>query len=106
MPISVNAESHNGSVTVLLPPKFTGPLTIEHKNGSVTLYPSLKARTRTLDETSTVRRCWVGEWPGEVDWEGDECIAGSHNGSVRIGFWEGEPPEPVPVSLFKRLFGY
>jgi len=101
--IDVNCESHNGSVTVLLPPKFTGPLSITHKNGSVTLFPSLKARTRTLDESSTVRRCWVGEWPGEGEWDGDQCIVGSENGSVRIGFWEGEQPEQP--GFFRRLFG-
>jgi len=90
LPLQVTASTHRyGNVFLMLPPKFNGPLVIESKNGwPPKLLPSLKAVARSLAEDSQVRRYWIGEWNGEEDWRGDECLIHTWHGHIWVGFYE------------------
>jgi len=109
MRVSILVETRNGSIALFLPPTFRGPLTINHENGIAHITPALKSRTRTLDETAGMHRCWVGEWGDDDDpnWVADECVVGSHNGSVKVGYWD--PVEAtksqIPKGILEKVFG-
>ncbi|KZO94822.1 hypothetical protein CALVIDRAFT_599572 [Calocera viscosa TUFC12733] len=110
MRLSILVESRNGSIALFLPPTFRGPLTITHENGVSTIAPSLRSRTRTLDETHALHRCWVGEWGEDDDpnWVADECVVGSHNGSVKVGYWSAEEAgkqQLIPKGIMEKVFG-
>jgi len=111
MRLSIMIESRNGSVALFLPRSFRGPLTIKHANGGCDITPSLKARTRTLDETKAEHRCWVGEWGDDAadpEWIADECVVGSHNGSVKVGYWTPEDAKRQQLpkgSMLEKVFG-
>ncbi|KZT51115.1 hypothetical protein CALCODRAFT_503931 [Calocera cornea HHB12733] len=109
MRLSILVESRNGSVALFLPSSFRGPLTIKHENGGAHITPALRSRTRTLDETHSEHRCWVGEWGEDDDpnWVADECVVGSHNGSVKVGYWSAEEAgtQQIPKGVFEKVFG-
>jgi hypothetical protein len=82
----VRATSQNGTVELVLPRSFHGPLTLETSNGSVRLSEGVKARfTPLVDGSGFVGD--IADWDGDAEsaeargW--DSALAASRNGSVR-----------------------
>ncbi|KAG8975240.1 hypothetical protein FRC05_006183 [Tulasnella sp. 425] len=87
------AESSNGNVTVYLPRDFTGPVTSSTDNGGLDLSNAIKQNYTPFSEDKKVAKGFIGDWSssgyGEAmqagaEWTGDEVVAGSKNGRVKL----------------------
>ncbi|KAF8918864.1 hypothetical protein CPB85DRAFT_1279114 [Mucidula mucida] len=101
----LDVSSQNGGVRVYIPRDFQGPIAITHGNGSVKLSDQVAAATSAFTDVNKVTRCFIGDlrlWK-EGDWDGDELIAESRNGGIRV-YFNDEPPPPPTLSFFSKLF--
>ncbi|KAG8975239.1 hypothetical protein FRC05_006182 [Tulasnella sp. 425] len=95
-PFRLVAESWNGTVTVYLPRSFVGPVTSSTGNGRLDLSDAVKQNfTLFSDLDRRATKGFIGDWSssgyGEVtqagaEWMGDEIIAGTKNGSVKVRY--------------------
>ncbi|KAF9026109.1 hypothetical protein BDZ89DRAFT_1067776 [Hymenopellis radicata] len=106
-------RSHNGSAeahvyrTSRSEPSFRldVPIAITHGNGGVKLSDQVAAATSAFTDVNKVTRCFIGDltlWK-EGSWDGDELIAESRNGGIRV-YFNDEPPPPTTMSFFSKLF--
>jgi hypothetical protein len=109
-PLRITAYSRNGNVTLYLPRSFRGFLTLTSQNGSVVFSERVSPCVTTFSDVSGTQRCFVGDLSTWVDrdevWEGDELVASSHNGNVRLLFLDeaGEEKERKG-GFWSRVFG-
>jgi len=109
IPFHLNVTSHNGAVTIGIPPTFEGLLTIYAKNGSVKLSDEITGRIAMHNEEKHTRRCFVGDissFNGDGDWPGDKLDVDAHNGRVKVFFVDEVEAEATKKGgLFSRIFG-
>lgn len=86
-PFTVRATSQNGTVELVLPSSFHGPLALKTSNGSIRLSDGVKARfTPLLDGCGFIGD--IADWDGDAEqaeargW--DNALAASRNGSVSL----------------------
>ncbi|KAG8910529.1 hypothetical protein FRC02_007136, partial [Tulasnella sp. 418] len=89
----LKATSHNGAVTIKLPDDFEGPVSFSTCNGCVRFSPRLQAKLVTFAKDRKAGKAFIGDWESagygdgdHVDWNGDELIVGTKNGSLYVGF--------------------
>lgn len=85
-PFTVRAKSLNGSVELILPASFHGPLALQTDHGMIRLSDGVKARfTPLVDGSGFVGD--IADWDGDAEQaeaEGwDSALGASKNGSVR-----------------------
>jgi hypothetical protein len=87
-PVRITASSEHGNVTLYLPRSFCGFLTLTSKNTTVVFSEQFSQHVTTLSDVSGTHRCFVGDLSNWVNrdevWEGDELIASSHDGKVKL----------------------
>ncbi|OSD04908.1 hypothetical protein PYCCODRAFT_1433245 [Trametes coccinea BRFM310] len=115
--IDLQAESRHGSIVIMVPPTFDGPLMFQTRYASsVTLLPAFSARSRTLRATDkeTIVICSpsaaspssppapTGEVYGE---DRDRVLARTRHGRVVVGISGIDRMEDAPIGdgIFKKL---
>jgi len=110
-PFSLKISAHNGGITVALPKSFTGPLTMETRNGWVNISASLSPHVTTFSDIKSTRKCFIGDFVssnyGQGEWEGSSLDIECHNGKVKLCHVdEKDEAERVGGSGFwGKLFG-
>jgi hypothetical protein len=105
----MTASSRNGSVAVYLPRSFHGFLTLSSANGSIVFSDAVSPNVTTFSHVTTTKRCFMGDLtavPESGEWSGDELVANSHNGKVKV-FYVDEIKSAKPrakSSIFSRIF--
>lgn len=59
--MAIKVVSHNAGATLVIPPTFTGPLTIGSRNGGTTISDRIKGQLTAFSETKGVRSYFVGD---------------------------------------------
>ncbi|KDQ59721.1 hypothetical protein JAAARDRAFT_56692 [Jaapia argillacea MUCL 33604] len=96
-PFHLECKSHTGSIKILLPQNFQGPLTALSDYGSVTFSKAVSRQLIVFSEVNNKRFCFVGDyeqsgWGENPDaWVGDEVHVESSYGSVKVSFVDEEP---------------
>ena len=112
LPVKIEASSKNGSVHIYIPRTFRGPMQLSTANGSIRLSDAVKMQTHVFSDLRGVQRGFLGafdtsEWRGSENWVGDELLAETKNGSVKV-FFDDEATtgwgKPKPPSFFSKLF--
>ncbi|EJU06147.1 hypothetical protein DACRYDRAFT_19433 [Dacryopinax primogenitus] len=113
--LAVDVGTKSGPCELFLPLHFSGPLTIHTRTGPVSLGTSLRSRLRILEESSDVRKYWVGDCSDLAEdwrtfergeWMGDEAEVRTLSGPARVLYWEGiGKVETFVTGLMKKLFG-
>jgi len=108
-PVRIHAHSHHGSINMVLPPSFRGPVTLDSKNGSITLSDAIKARLTMFSDVGGVRRCFIGnlteEGYGKDEWKGSTLDASSHHGGLILSCTEEVKAKPSP-GFFSKIVKY
>jgi hypothetical protein len=105
----ITATSKNGTVTLYLPRSFRGFLTLSSKNGSVVFSEEFSRCVTRFSDVSHTERSFVGDLSSWVDrdeeWQGDEVIATSPNGRVKLLYIDEVKVEKDKKKFFSRVFG-
>jgi hypothetical protein len=112
IPFLLNLLSKYGDLTIHLPHSFAGLLSIMANDNGVHFSDSLSEHLSILNETDTLRNCFVGEinefndmmW--ERGWKGDEVVLCMKHGVVNIQYADDPAPflssEGLP-NIYMRL---
>ena len=107
--IQLNAASYNGAVAVYLPRSFRGFLTLSSKNGSIVFSDAVAAQVATFSHVGLTKRCFMGVIADALqdvgEWSGDEVVASSHNGKIRVFYVDEAKASKTSPGFFARMFG-
>ena len=109
----IKISSNNGSVKLLIPRDFLGPITYTIGNGSIKFSPEIEKSLTIFSAQKKIGKAFLGDWASAGfgneqtgEWEGDEIETGSTNGSVRVAYLDEEDtPIGSPLGWFSKLFG-
>jgi len=112
--IVLSVSSFNGAVKIEIPRDFRGPLKLGTFNGSVRLSDAVRAQSTDFGEVAGALVCFVGDFTGfdgtdKSDWEGDDIIADTKNGEVRVSYSEesgASSSHSNNKSIFSRILGF
>ncbi|KAF8873774.1 hypothetical protein BD779DRAFT_1568830 [Infundibulicybe gibba] len=104
-PFRLQATSAFGTITLVIPRSFSGPITTTTVHGSVKLSESVNAAMTMFGEVDGTRRCFLGDfsrWQGrskDSEDTSDEIVVESRYGGLKLQY-EGEA-----VSVTRRARG-
>jgi DUF4097 and DUF4098 domain-containing protein YvlB len=113
-PLSLKAQTSNGSIVIHVPRSFRGPVTIRTRNGSVRFSDALSVDLVTFNEVNNTRRYFIGDLSDLTEqpegWFGDEINLESSNGGIKLQY-DAEPilldtgSKGKGKGIFGRLLG-
>ncbi|KIO21615.1 hypothetical protein M407DRAFT_28823 [Tulasnella calospora MUT 4182] len=89
------AQGYHGGVRIYLPRDFVGPITSSTEYGALDLSDAVKQNYTPFSEDKATAKGFIGDWPGSgygdaiqagAEWTGDEIIAGSKHGRIRVSY--------------------
>ncbi|KZS91107.1 hypothetical protein SISNIDRAFT_414427, partial [Sistotremastrum niveocremeum HHB9708] len=108
---SLHCQGVNGSMTVLLPRSFAGPINTQKVMGKVKLSPEIQPLTFTFSERGDNGKYFLGDYEscgyGEEDtktWDGDELSLETVNGDLSVWYVDEERPQ-AKKGFWKAVFG-
>ena len=107
--MKLNISSANGAVDVYLPRSFTGPVQLKTGHGEIRNSNGIMPNLNIFSEVDRLQKSFLGdfkheEWTSDEEWQGDELIAETRNGSVKLHYMD-EPLTATP-GFFERLFTF
>jgi len=98
--VHLTASSLNGRINISLPRSFHGLIVARTLNGSIKFTPALTYQQTLFSEMSGTHKCFIGDVTGYMEkdgheWEGDEVIVDTKNGSVKFQFDDDVAETPV-----------
>ncbi|KIJ42412.1 hypothetical protein M422DRAFT_143050, partial [Sphaerobolus stellatus SS14] len=89
----LRAASENGSITLRIPQTYTGTISTKLKNGSLKFDSDFRTKLHTFSVVEEESRFFLGDYisagyENDETWLMDHIRVEAHNGSVKIGFIE------------------
>jgi len=107
--MKINVSSSNGAVDVYLPRSFSGPVQLKTYYGEIRNSNGIVPNLNIFSEVDRVQKSFLGdfkheEWTSDAEWEGDELLAETRNGNVKLHYMD-EPSVANP-GFFGRFFSF
>jgi len=105
-PIQLRSYSGDGSIRVYLPRSFRGVFRIKTKSGKIRFSEAVESSLALFPEVNGLKISFLGhidttEWQPSADWNGDELILETKDGSVSVHFDDEENGAPRKGFLSK-----
>jgi len=122
--VSIKAVTRDGTVTVILPRHFSGPLYYSTKDGKAIFSPAVRARLTMFVDSSREGKAFIGDPKSFMEdhkafsadqngtsagerlqptWDGDEVNAKTNDGNLRFFFQGEEVPDLLSEAFVKKI---